>query len=179
MVTQSIGARIRTLRTEQELTLAELAERCSLSTSYLSQVERDKTTPSLPTLTAIAGALNVHPRAFFEMASETAYVVRLEDRNGGKEQPERLLTPNGASKLVLKHVLTQPGESSEFLPTYPGEELLFILSGQLRVDVGNECFTLTQGDSLHYDAAQPHMWSNECQEACAFIWSRVAGPLER
>lgn len=179
MVTQSIGARIRSLRTEQKLTLAELAERCSLSTSYLSQVERDKTTPSLPTLTAIAGALNVHPRAFFEVASETAYVVRLEDRNGGKEQPEHLLTPNGASRLILKHVLTPAGESSGFLPTYPGEELLFVLSGQLRVDIGNECFTLTEGDSLHYDAAQPHMWTNERQEICAFIWSRVVGPLER
>lgn len=179
MVTQGIGARIRAMRTEQKLTLAELAERCSLSTSYLSQVERDKTTPSLPTLTAIAGALNVHPRTFFEVASETAYVVRLEDRNGGKEQPEHLLTPNGASRLILKHVQTPAGESSGFLPTYSGEELLFVLSGQLRVDIGDECFTLTQGDSLHYDAAQPHMWTNEGREACAFIWSRVAGPLER
>ncbi len=182
-MTQSIGARIRALRTEQKLTLAELADRCGLSTSYLSQVERDKTTPSLPTLTVIAGALSVHLRAFFEMASEAAHVVRLEDRDGDKGNPgripERLLTPNGNARLVVRHVLTPAGGSSGLLPTHPGEELLFVLSGQLLVDVGNECFTLTEGDSLHYDAAQPHTWSNEFREVCAFIWSSVTGPLER
>ena len=62
----SIGERIKALRSDQGLTLARLGEKTGLSTSYLSQIERDKTTPSLVTLTAIARPLNVGVRYFFE-----------------------------------------------------------------------------------------------------------------
>jgi transcriptional regulator with XRE-family HTH domain len=188
-VTQSIGARIRALRTEQKLTLSELASRCNLSTSYLSQVERDKTTPSLQTLTVIAGALSVRLRTFFETTTEAAYVVRVEDRAGDEiksgHMVERQLAPNdnawepsSKDRLVVRHLLIPAGGASGPLPTYPGEELLLILSGQLLVEIADEHFTLAAGDSLHYDATRPHAWRHQHHETCALIWSSVAGSFE-
>jgi transcriptional regulator with XRE-family HTH domain len=64
-LTKSIGERIKALRTERRLTLAGLGEKVTLSVSYLSQIERDKTTPSLSTLMDIAKVLNVGLRYFF------------------------------------------------------------------------------------------------------------------
>ena len=61
----SIGERMKSLRVERGMTLAELAEQVNLSTSYLSQIERDRTMPSLSTLVDIAQGLKVEPRYFF------------------------------------------------------------------------------------------------------------------
>ena len=128
---QSIGERVKTLRAERKLTLAELAERAGVSTSYLSQVERDKTTPSLATLTALAAALDVQLRYFFETTDEAAFVIRSGDqvrsgegvrsndrvRSGDQaavaeqlaEVSEQQLVPSGRVRLVVTHLRIPPG----------------------------------------------------------------------
>jgi transcriptional regulator with XRE-family HTH domain len=186
---ESIGERIKALRTEQGLTLADLGERANLSTSYLSQIERDKTTPSLVTLTAVAKALNVGLRYFFELEGEAAYLIRAErapnghgQNGGGGMLPERSrsLTPEGEnSKLVVRRIVAAPHTASEPLPVVPGEEFLLVLAGELKVIVGSEEFCLMAGDSVHYDAAQPHCWLNESDEPCTAIWSRAITQIER
>jgi hypothetical protein len=47
------------------------------------------------------------------------------------------------------------------------------------VVVGSEEFCLAAGDSVHYDAAQPHFWVNESDAPCTAIWSRAITPIER
>ena len=170
-----MGERIKALRTEQGMTLAELGEKANLSTSYLSQIERDKTTPSLPTLTSIARALNVGLRYFFEVEAEAAYIVRAAEQNG--LVPNSLLvrqglTPEGNPKIQACRFVLQPHALSEQFEPYPGEEFVYVLTGALTIAVGEEQFTLSAGDSVHYDAFQPHQWSNKGDEPCIAIWSR-------
>ncbi len=179
---ESIGERIKALRSEQGMTLAELGERTGLSASYLSQIERDKTTPSLITLTTVARALNVGLRYFFESDGEAAYVVRAErGLNGGYgAQPAagRPLSPEAEnSRLAVRQVVIAPYAASGELPVLQGEELLFVLAGELKVVVGAEEFCLAAGDSVHYDAAQSHFWSNESDHPCTAIWSRAAAQI--
>ena len=197
---QSIGGRVKTLRAERKLTLAELAERAGVSTSYLSQVERDKTTPSLATLTALAAALDVQVRYFFETTTEAAFLIRSRDpvrpadanrsNNGAlsgveaalsvrlvgvSEQP---LVPSGRTRLVVTRLHIPPGGTSGELHSFPGEGFLYVLAGSIRVDLGGESYSLSAGDSLHYDAAQPHAWRNDSDEVCTVIWGRAGGPPE-
>ena len=181
---RSIGERIKALRIEQGMTLAELGEKASLSTSYLSQVERDKTTPSLSTLVDIAAALNVRLRHFFETEAEAAHVVRADeatDRLVSDGQIARApLSPEvGNNKLETSRVTLQPGSAAQQMPTFSGEEFVFVLAGELSVQVGDERFVLTAGDSIHHDALQPHCWRNEGHEPCIVIWSRATAWLER
>jgi transcriptional regulator with XRE-family HTH domain len=181
---ESIGERIKALRTEQGMTLAELGEKVKLSTGYLSQIERDKTAPSLSTLMDIAKALNVGPRYFFETEAEEAYILRA---HGGQVSPApdspiaRLrLTPDvGSSKLEAYRVTLQPHTSSEQLDLFSGEEFGFVLTGELTIRIGDEQFVLAAGDSIHYDAFQPHCWGNAGDEPCVVIWSRASSRLER
>lgn len=174
---QSIGERIKELRIERGLTLADLSERTNLSISYLSQVERDKTTPSLATLMGIARALNVGVRTFFETEGEVAYVIRTEGEPDHLPQAiavERLpLTPEGSNRLEVERVVLEPHSAPRQLALFAGEEFIFVLTGALTVTVGGEQFTLTAGDSIHYDALQPHIWSNPGNEACVVIWARA------
>ncbi len=174
---QSVGKRIKELRIERGLTLADLSEETNLSISYLSQVERDKTTPSLATLTSIAQALNVSVRYFFETEAEVAYVVRAEgepDHLAQSASGERLpLTPEGSHKLEVERVTLQPHSAPQQLASFAGEGFAFVLAGTLTVTVGGEQFTLTAGDSIHYDALQPHTWSNTGDVPCVVIWARA------
>jgi transcriptional regulator with XRE-family HTH domain len=180
---ESIGERIKVLRTQQGMTLAELGEKANLSTSHLSQIERDKTAPSLSTLTMLARALNVELRFFFETETEAAYVVRSGGQDGLAPDSSivRLrLTPEvGDSKIEVYRAIFQPHTGSEQLDFYPGEEFGFVLAGELTFTVGDEQFILAAGDSIHYDALQSHCWSNEGDQPCVVIWGRSTFRPER
>ena len=176
---ESIGERIKMLRTEKGMTLAELGENVSLSTSHLSQIERDKTAPSLATLLDIARALNVGPRYFFEIENNEAHIQRA-DRGKHGTMPDRPieyvpLTPRvRSSKLEVYQVTLQPHTQPEKLDLFSGEEFGFVLSGELTISVGEEEIVLKAGDSVHYDAYQPHTWGNFSDRPCVIIWGRAA-----
>ena len=166
------------------MTLAELGKKVSLSVSYLSQIERDKTTPSLSTLMDIAKVLDVGLRHFFETEAEAAHVVRADERQDhpihSSSSVCRRLTPEaGSSKLKVSRVTLLPRARPEQLTPFAGEEFVFVLEGELTLGVGDERFVLAAGDSIHYDALQPHGWSNEHDKSCVFIWSRSTSWAER
>jgi transcriptional regulator with XRE-family HTH domain len=180
---QTIGERIKALRAEGGMTLAELGQRSNLSVSYLSQIERDRTTPSLSTLTSVAKALNVGLRYFFETEAEAAHVVRADERSSlaaGSSIVRQRLTPDaGNSQIEVQRVTLQPGSPPEPLEQCPGEELAFVLSGQLTISIGDEQFVLAAGDSIHYDALQPRSWQNDDAEPCVVVWAHAISRTER
>ncbi|HEX7975559.1 MAG TPA: XRE family transcriptional regulator [Anaerolineales bacterium] len=180
----SIGERIKTLRNERGMTLADFGKRVSLSTSYLSQIERDKTTPSFSTLLEIAKALNVGPRYFFEDEAEVAYVLRAG--NGQDHQPADTqasplrLTPGGeGNKLEIFRIQLEPHTALEQFDPFSGEVLGFVLSGQTTVKLGEEEYILAAGDSIHYSASRAYDWINTGDEQCVVILGRVASRIER
>ena len=177
---QDLGKRLRALRNEWGLTLAQLGQQVGLSASYLSQIERGVAMPSLSRLTTIASALNVEMGYFFEDDVPSPCVVRL---NQGKRLGDttdiivELLSADPSDKEIQPYrVVCQPGASGDQPPTYPGEEFGFILKGQLTVTVGEETFVLKAGDSIHYQTLQPHSWRNEGDEECVVIWA-VSPPV--
>jgi transcriptional regulator with XRE-family HTH domain len=178
-VPEKISERIKELRTEQGMTLAELGEKAKLSTSYLSQIERDKTSPSLSTLMSIARALNVEPRYFFETETEPAYIKRVDRGKDGHVSSSPivrlLLTPKvGSNKLETYRVILQPHTVPEQLDLFSGEEFGFVLTGELTIRVGEEQIVLAAGDSIHLDAYQSRYWSNAGDTPCVVIWGRAA-----
>ena len=170
-----LGGRLRALRKERGLTLAQLGRQVGLSASYLSQLERGALEPSLPKLTAISKALAVNVRDFFEEEGAPPCVVRYTQGkllgNGDRVVVE-LLSADPAGKSILPYrVVCQPGTSCERPSAYPGEECAFILEGQLSVTVGDEVIVLNAGDSIHYQRHQPCSWKNEGDSACIVIWA--------
>jgi transcriptional regulator with XRE-family HTH domain len=181
---ESVGERIKALRTEQDMTLAELSEKAKISISYLSQIERNKTTPSLNTLTGIARAFNVGLRYFFETDAEEAHVVRAHQGQAGFDPDGsmrcvHLTSEAGEGKIEVCRVVLQPHTPSQHLALHSGEEFGFVLAGELMVTLADEQFELTAGDSIHYDALQPHTWSNPGGEPCVVIWARSPSGPER
>lgn len=74
-----IGQKIRQLRTQNDLTLEELASRSELTKGFLSQVERNLTSPSVSTLEDILEALGTDLASFFKDSKENKVVFKKED----------------------------------------------------------------------------------------------------
>jgi len=178
--TESLGRRLRALRTELGITLAQLGRMVGLSASYLSQIERNKTKPSLATLSSIAETLGVELSSFFEHSTPVWQVVR---KGRGEQVADRratvtfeLLSSGGVRGKIEPHRVTCWPAMRIERDTHPGEEFVFILKGQLEVGVGEEVFSLKAGDSIHYQGNQPHAWRNESGKECMLIWA-LSTPL--
>jgi transcriptional regulator with XRE-family HTH domain len=172
---ESLGKRLKALRTEQGITLAQLGGMVGLSVSYLSQIERNKAQPSLATLSSVAETLGVELRSFFAHPAPVWKVVR---KGRGQEFADRsskvafeLLSSGGIrGKFEPFRVACGPGMEIDTC-AHPGEEFVFILEGQLEVSVGEEAFTLKEGDSIHYQGSQAHTWRNDSPKECVLVWA--------
>lgn len=159
-----IGRRVRDLRQSRHLSLTELSRRAGLSQGYLSQVERDRATPSTTALSRLSEALDVPVAYFFEASQDRLpehYVVRRAGRRvllyPGSEVRNELLVPDLRGKLEAVYFRARAGTRS---PTYKheGEEFGLVLKGRLRVTVGDDRFDLRKGDSITYPSHEPHCW---------------------
>ncbi|MFQ5342097.1 MAG: helix-turn-helix domain-containing protein [Anaerolineae bacterium] len=181
---ESIGKRIKAMRQKRKLTLAKLAEKSNLSASHLSQVERDKSTPSLMTLANIAEALEVNLRDLFESERDRVDIRRAN--HGADEAHDRhsavrsRLTSRESYWNVEVDRLTLCPEAPdlEFEP-YPGEALGFVLKGTLMIVIDDEQFELGLGDSIHYDANRPSCLRCGGERACTVIWCNSPPRSER
>jgi len=172
---ESLGRQLRALRTELGITQAQLGGMVGLSPSYLSQIERNKTKPSLATLSSIAKTLEVELSSFFEHSAPVWQVVR---KGRAEEVTDRsakvtfeLLSSGGVRGKIEPYRVTCWAAMRVERDTHLGEEFVCILKGQLEVSVGEEVFTLKAGDSIHYQGSQPHAWRNESGKECTLIWA--------
>jgi len=176
----SLGKNLRDVRKAQRLTLAQLGGKTGLSASYLSQIERSVTMPSLTRLTRIAEALDVEVRRFFEEDTDSPRVVRANQGKKLEGVPDiivELLSADPVGKSLQPYsLLCRPGTSREYTSVYPGDKCGFVLKGKLTVTVGEETFVLAAGDSIHFDRSQPHSWHNKSVQECMVIWT-VSPPL--
>ena len=171
-MTETIGERIKLLRQKRQFTLAKLAEKSNLSASHVSQIERNKTSPSLMTLNSIAQALEVNLRDLFESEQDQVYVTHSNPAWAGRATslPMWPLTRqgNGWDLQVYRLSLSPEANPLDFEP-YSGEILLFVLAGTLQITIDGEQFELQTGDSLHSDARQPHRLGCAGDQQCVVI----------
>jgi transcriptional regulator with XRE-family HTH domain len=173
--TPSLGAKIRRYRKQQQLTLAELAEQCDISPSFLSQIERDQANPSVTTLYAIADKFGVPVASFFEEPTENEYnglpaadatrVVRSDHRKTliypGSGIRNELLSPDLQRAIQLIWVVMPPGTDSGDTPfIHEGEECGVVLQGRVETWIGNRQYILDPGDAIYHSSSVPHRSRN-------------------
>lgn len=161
-----LGAAIRTHRRRLGMTASELAQRAGLSQGMLSKIENGQTSPSLATLSALAGALGVPLHAFFA-ALETTRDVSFVPAGSGIEI-DRRGTRAGHLYTLLGHGVRGPLSFEPYLITltedsepfaafqHEGVEFIHMLEGEVVYRHGGRDFPLKPGDSLFFDAVAPH-----------------------
>jgi len=174
------GAKIRRYRKEKGLTIQALADQAHITPSMLSQIERDLANPSINTMKLISYALNVPLFQFFttDSSHEEEFVVRKNRRrrllatSDGTAYEYELLVPNssGDIEFVIQRIKANC-DSGDAIQTHNGEEVAYILYGQLDLTLGESSFTLDTGDSVRIPAMVPHLWANPTSEEAALIYA--------
>ena len=179
----TLGADLRALRKARGLTLAELATRLDRSVGWLSQVERDLSVPSVADLRRASVELDV-PVATLSgpvpaPGDEAGYIVRAGARRPiglGKEGlSEELLSPDLTDDFEMVHSTFAPGSRIDRPVTRPTQEVAYLVSGRMDLDIGGRAFTLHPGDSFRI-RGESFRWANPYDEPAVAIWV-IAPPV--
>ena len=170
-----IGDKLRRLRLQRGLTQEELADRCELSKSFISLLERDLTSPSLDTLADLLESLGSDLPTFFREKDEKL-VFGSEDIFV-KEDPElmkgmiRWLIPS-AQKNQMEPILVEMGPGGETAEDDPheGEEFGYVLSGTIRIVLGDRAERVRKDESFYFRPTAPHKLVNAGKGVCRVLW---------
>ena len=143
-----IGDRIKKLRIKNELTLQELASRTELTKGFLSQLERNLTSPSLQTLEDICEALGTELSHFF------------------KEDAEE---KNDMEPILLE---LESHQKSMVLDPHDGQEMGYILSGKVVLvkDSTPKGIVLHKGDTFYLKGDETHFIENRSNTKAVVLW---------
>lgn len=161
--TVRIGAKLRSSRVAQGLTLEQLAQASGLTKGFLSRIERDDTMPSVPTLVQICHALSLPVGALFEEPDVQHVTLDAAPRinMGGVGADERLVTPRAEERVqVLRSTVEPHGSGGEELYTVScAVESLHVISGEVTVSFADRQARLEAGDTVTFPGITPHTWS--------------------
>lgn len=173
----AIGAKLRSTRTAQGLTIADVAEASGVTKSFLSRVERDETSPSVATLRSLCDVLSLPLGALFEAPDHQ--LVSLDDapliNMGGTGVVDRLLSPRSESRVQILRSTLQPGSSGgeELYTVNCDVEVIHVVAGAMRVQLGTESHELSAGDTMSLPGREPHTWTNHSGGVTEIIWVLV------
>jgi len=170
-----IGAKIKQMRLRLGLTQEELAARTELSKGFISQLERDYTSPSIATLMDILEALGSDIASFFNEQPEEKVVYGWEDMFV-KEDEElgsevRWLVTN-AQKNALEPILVTlaPGGKSYEDDPHEGEEFGYVIAGTVTLHIGDRRFKVKKGDSFYFHPTGVHYIENKNKKEARILW---------
>ena len=164
-----VAEKIKKLREDKGLSLAELAEKSGFSSAFLSQIENHMVSPPLGALIGLAAAMEVPIGYFFEDDTEAPFViVRSDDR----KHVSRVASTAGVKFGYAYESLAQ-GKKDRFMEpfivtlepatkkdrnsySHDGEEFIFVLDGEVEVTLDNHTDVLKPGDCIYFDSKLRH-----------------------
>ena len=171
-----VGGRLKRLRRQRELTLTGVAESTGISKSTLSRLETGQRRPTLELLLALSHAYRVPLDALVGAPDEGDPRIRLKPgRVKGRTVIPLTRQPDGmqAWKIVIPTGRTTPEPRA-----HDGYEWIYVLSGHLRLVLGDEDWILGPGEIAEFDTTTPH-WFGSTGQAPTEILSIFGRPGER
>lgn len=168
-----IGKKIRELRIRKGLTQEELADRSELSKGFISQLERDLTSPSITTLIDLLQCLGTTPGEFFQETAEEQLVFGGEDYFE-KQDPElkntiEWIIPNAQKNMMEPIRLTlEVGGSTYPDNPHEGEEFGYVLRGAVTIHLGSQTAVAKKGESFYFTPDKQHYLSSK--HGCTVLW---------
>ena len=171
----NIGPKIKELRVMKGLTQEELADRSELSKGFISQLERDLTSPSIATLVDILNSLGTNLKEFFSDGSDEQIVFHDADycEKYDSELKNRIewIIPN-AQKNAMEpiRVTLEPGGSTYPDTPHEGEEFGYVLKGSIKLFYGSRSYAVKQGESFYLKAEKKHYIENCSSREAVIRW---------
>lgn len=172
-----IGAKIKELRIQKSLTQEELANRCELSKGFISQLERDLTSPSIATLVDILQCLGTNLEEFFSNTASEQVVFSKGDyfEKVDTELKNKIewIIPN-AQKNMMEPILLSLEPDGATYPDNPheGEEFGYVLNGAVNIHIGSKIYKAKKGESFYLYPEQKAFYQcppkNWCRDFVGF-----------
>ncbi|SDD00999.1 helix-turn-helix domain-containing protein [Niabella drilacis] len=167
-----VGEKIKEQRVQKKITLDKLAGKAGVTKGLISQIENNRTIPSLPVLFALIDSLELNVKEFFTGLHEAHSIPRVliirEDAHAPfKKEP---VTGFQYNRILSRSLMTQtvdvvllelkPGAGRKKMIRTDAFECKYIIEGKLEYQVGEHVFQLNAGDTLFFDGREPHKLKN-------------------
>lgn len=170
-----IGLKLKELRIAKDLTQEELADRAELSKSFISQLERNLTSPSIATLVDILQCLGTSIHEFFREEPEEQVVFHPEDyfekiQTEDKHKIEWII-PNAQKNIMepIRLTLESGGATYPDVP-HEGEEFGYVLKGSILIHIGKKVHKAQKGDSFYFVPHAEHYIEAPGAAGAVIIW---------
>lgn len=170
-----IGKKIKDLRMLKGLTQKELADRAELSKGFISQLERDLTSPSIATLVDVLQCLGTSLEDFFANNTPEQVVFRetdyFEKKDTEFKNEIKWIVPN-AQKNMMEPILLilEPGGSTYPDTPHEGEEFGYVLAGNITIHIGNNSYKAKKGESFYFTPSKSHYITAKGKYGAKIIW---------
>lgn len=170
-----IGRKIKRLRVGLNLTQEELADRTELSKSFISQVERDLTSPSIATLVDLLQALGTDLKEFFDdepdrqiVFHESDYFEKVDEDTGIRTE---WIIPNAQkNEMEPIRITLKAGGRTRIEDPHEGELFGYILAGSVTIHIGQQAFRAKKGESFCFRPTARHYIEAAGKAGASFIW---------
>lgn len=169
----NIGAKIKQIRLQRDLTQEELATRCELTKGYISQLENDLCSPAISTLDDILNVLGVTLREFFTESGNEKIVFGAEDYFVSDYEDKSMvwLVPNSQKNEMEPIILTlQPNAESNLREPFEGEEFGYILEGRIEIIADDKKYKVKKGETFYINGKNQHTLFNCGKTVAKILW---------
>ena len=165
---ESLGDRIRRVREIKGLTIKDLSSRTGIDIDTLERTESNLIIPALGQLVRLGRALDMKMGYFISPGIDKSMTVLRKNkrqplsRYGEKKSMQygylyESLAPEKADRLMEPFIVTLVPTDTEEFSVHAGQEFLYVLEGEIKVQVGDCVDFLKPGDAVYYDSNQPHL----------------------
>ena len=173
------GEKLRAVRERKGYTLKDVAKRAGVSESLISQIERNKVSPSVDNLLLIADILDIDYEYLFSNYRQKRMVSVLKAAERGSIKKEKVTiqqlsvnddSAKGPEVEAFLLEIEKDGTTGDREYGHPGREFGIVLEGQAELLYGKESYLLNAGDSLSFPSDIPHEFKNRGNATLKAIW---------
>jgi quercetin dioxygenase-like cupin family protein len=173
-----LGSRINKFRKQSGLTLQKLSELTDVSVGFLSNIERDLTSPSISNLQKICSALDIDLVKLIQPDEESKTVVRAHQRRkmfySETSKIKYELITEGNKKINGFCITMEKGaDYGKVSHGHSSDELGIVIKGEMELTIDGDTYLLTEGDSIYIEANLPHSYRNLGDSECISYWVLV------
>ena len=175
-VCDQIGDRIQRMRQDKGLTITELSQLTGFDEQLLEDIEKNEVCPQLGTMIKLSKALDAALQRLISEEGQKMYVVtRRDERNivsrstskkGARSAYTYMsLAPEVKGRHMEALIVQLENMTDEERSVHSGEEFIYVLEGEVTLDIGEDHFVLEPGDSTYYLSTTPHLLSAQGDRA--------------
>ncbi|MBO7121879.1 MAG: helix-turn-helix transcriptional regulator [Treponema sp.] len=174
------GEKLRSVRERKGYTLKVVAQRAGVSESLVSQIERNRVSPAIDTLLALAEVLDINLEFLFEeyRKKHPVEIIHPDERRGVDEDGvryEEIVHPNSedGSHTMESYLVTIPPHSQTHKGSYGhiGRETGYVLSGEGELHYEQNVYHIKAGDGISFSAGAPHVLVNNGDQELKAVWT--------